>query len=225
MVGSTVTLSTYDSNKFIAEVYLDNWSVSDSEFSQFSLTGINAGKYLVKIARPGYLSRYLKINLNDNVIDLGNKVLLAGDVNGDDKIDQSDSALLKSLYGKQYGTAGYLISADLNGDKTIDIADLALLTPNLDINPNIYNENVNVINVKAVASNTVMTISGTAKANSVLRCVVTFNDIVMYEEVLTCDSFGSFQGLCNLSQRGDYYKIIVTSDDRAIDAETELYYY
>jgi hypothetical protein len=175
------------------------------------------------------LSRYRKINLNASnvfVANLGNIALLAGDVNGDVNgdgiIDAKDVTALTS-YGKNYGDSGYLIDADLNGDKTINSDDFALLTPNLNKNSNVYNENVNVITVNAAADGSVMTVGGTAAPNSTVECTVKINGIIMYRESLICNSSGVYTGYCNISKRGAY-NIAVTSEDRAFDVVADYYY-
>ena len=219
----TATLSRYDTNEFVAAMHLKEWSKSDSDYASFDLMGIFGGDYLVKIARPGYLSRYLKISLDDNVINLGTKILLAGDVNGDNVINEKDKNIITSNYGKEYGNTGYLVNADLNGDKIINSDDLALLTPNLNKDSNIYNENVNVITVNAVADGQVMTITGKTKANSTLECTVRIDNLIMSHETITCNSLGNYEAFCNISKRGTY-QITITSENRAFEAVADYKY-
>ena len=222
-IEATAMLSRYDTNEFVAAMHLKEWSKSDIDYASFDLMGIFGGNYLVKIARPGYLSRYLKISLDDNVINLGTKTLLAGDVNGDNIINQKDANRITSLYNKQYGDALYDVNADLNGDKVINSDDLALLTPNLNKDSNIYNENVNVITVNAVADGKIMTISGTAKPDTEMICTVTLNNIIIYQEKIYSDNVGAFREFCNLSRTGTH-KITLTSENRAFDSVLEYVY-
>lgn len=58
-------------------MHLKDWASGGIEATQFSLSGVSADDYLVGISRPGYLTRYSHITLNDDAIDLGHKSLLA----------------------------------------------------------------------------------------------------------------------------------------------------
>jgi hypothetical protein len=218
-----VTLTTYDTNEFVAAMHLKEWSVSTSEYAAFDMTGIHGGTYLVSFTRPGYLTRYRKIVLNDNVIDLGSVTLLAGDVNGDGIINAADSALLQLLYDREYGDEGYNIAADLNGDQIINSSDLALLTPNLGKTANIYGENVNAITVSPSLSGSTLTISGTADASSAVTVNVYQGSVGIFNECIAVNSDGTYAATCNLSKAGTY-TVVVTANNRAIDATVSVNY-
>ena len=52
---------------------------------------------------------------------------IAGDVNGDGAVDCTDLAIIKALFGRTFGQAGFDPRADTNGDGIIDVRDLAFV--------------------------------------------------------------------------------------------------
>jgi acid phosphatase type 7 len=55
---------------------------------------------------------------------------IAGDINGDSRVDILDFQLLSNSFGKSQGQTGYNASADLNADTRIDILDFQLVSNN-----------------------------------------------------------------------------------------------
>ena len=214
---SKCSLYTLDSNDFVAQMHLHEYTYANNEYADFSLIGVSAGEYLVKVSRPGYLSRYSKIALNDNAVDLGNKVLTAGDVNDDGVVDSKDLELLRAALNSQYGDEKYIINADFNGDKVVNSADENILISNMGQTSNDYGENVEYINFDVSVSGYNANISGSAKANSNILCSVYRGDIFVSDQEIACDADGSFNATVELSQNG-IYTIIITSDNRAFDA-------
>jgi len=51
-----------------------------------------------------------------------------GDVNGDQKVDCTDLALVKASFGKKTGDSGFNSNADVNNDGVINILDLAIVS-------------------------------------------------------------------------------------------------
>jgi len=64
------------------------------------------------------------------------QVFVAGDANGDAKVDGSDAAIVAGARGKRAGDAGYVVAADTNRDGVIDGVDSGLLFQNLGYAPN-----------------------------------------------------------------------------------------
>lgn len=217
LTESKCSLYTFDSNDFVAQMHLQEYTSENDEYARFSLIGVSAGEYLVKTSRPGYLSRYSKIALNDNAVDLGTKVLIAGDVNDDGIIDAKDSALLRAALNSEYGDSNYTVNADFNGDKVIDSIDESILNSNIGKTSNDYNENVNYITFDVTVNNYTAAISGKAQAASTVYCSVFRGDILVSEQELSCGDNGSFETEIEIAQSGTY-TIIVTSDNRAFDA-------
>jgi hypothetical protein len=61
--------------------------------------------------------------------DLGSCV--AGDLDGDTKVDCSDLAIVKAAFGKRKGQSGYDLRADTDGSGVVDIKDLAFVAQKL----------------------------------------------------------------------------------------------
>ena len=57
--------------------------------------------------------------------------LIAGDVNGDGKVDCTDVAIVKTAFGRQINQSGFDPRADINGDGIIDIRDLSFVAQHL----------------------------------------------------------------------------------------------
>jgi hypothetical protein len=64
------------------------------------------------------------------------QVFVAGDANGDTKVDGSDAAIVAGARGKRAGDTGYVAAADANRDGVIDGVDSGLLFQNLGYAPN-----------------------------------------------------------------------------------------
>jgi hypothetical protein len=64
------------------------------------------------------------------------QVFVAGDANGDTKVDGSDAAIVAGARGKRAGDTGYVAAADANRDGVIDGVDSGLVFQNLGYAPN-----------------------------------------------------------------------------------------
>ncbi len=98
---------------------------------RYALT-VDSGTYNTTMSMPGYVSLHV-----DNVDVVAGKVvyqpcvkLRAGDVNGDDRIDSADEALVSDRLDSAAEPGD---PADFNGDLSIDISDLEALQGNLGI--------------------------------------------------------------------------------------------
>jgi hypothetical protein len=91
------------------------------------VTSHGEGFYTLLATMPGYLSatgdRPVKVTVG-TVVDLGNVVLLGGDVNGDDRVDIRDLSYI-AWHFDQADT-----QADFNRDGRVDILDLTLTAGN-----------------------------------------------------------------------------------------------
>ncbi|AOT10888.1 hypothetical protein [Pseudoalteromonas luteoviolacea] len=120
----------------------------DGDFSNFTIT-INGeivkinpdgsfsvqagiGEATLTFSAPGYLSKEQNITLSPNQanVDLGEIDLVAGDSNGNDKIDIGDLTKLLGAYRTTSTDPNYSIGVDFNRDNKVDLQDLTLLGKN-----------------------------------------------------------------------------------------------
>ena len=97
----------------------------------FTLTGVTAGSYDIKIKEGRALSALrtgVVIGTGTTTVDFGEQRV--GDANGDDVVSILDFALLKASFGKSTGQAGYDPRADFNGDGTVNAVDFVLMKSN-----------------------------------------------------------------------------------------------
>lgn len=87
------------------------------------------GTYDVLLDKGGYLDHiYTSKTVNEgDTIDLGQKELLAGDLNKDGSIEISDLSLLLNLFGIESADSMFDSIYDFNEDSVIDISDLSIL--------------------------------------------------------------------------------------------------
>lgn len=213
-IQAKVILTTYAANEFTSASYLKEWSKSTSDQTTFSMMAIRPGDYLLTCCRPGYLSRYTKVSVNNDVADVGTKTLIAGDINGDNIIDLSDMYELQDAVENFYP---YESKYDLNGDEEIDNEDYKLLRQNIGKTSNDYGENVNVISAKTELQKNKINITGNAKPDTEVICTV-----------YTQDGFGIYNGSARSDQQGGFsfavpmykagnYKVVLTAEERAFD--------
>lgn len=93
------------------------------------------GEYDVLLDKAGYLDHiYTSKTVNaGDIIDLGYKELLAGDVNKDGSIQILDMSELMKIYGANNTDPKYDIKYDFNDDMEIQILDLSYLMKNYSI--------------------------------------------------------------------------------------------
>ena len=90
------------------------------------------GTYDVLLDKEGYLdhifvSQTLAVN---DVLDLGKKDLIAGDVNKDGVIQTLDLSLFLSKYNVKKGDSDYSLSVDFNEDESVQTLDLSIFLAN-----------------------------------------------------------------------------------------------
>jgi parallel beta-helix repeat protein len=91
-------------------------------------TGIPKGNYTISAYTapvPGETNTANNVLINSWVV-----VTIAGDINGDYKVDHKDLLWLASAYGSEVGDPNYNPEADLNNDGKIDHKDLLILAAN-----------------------------------------------------------------------------------------------
>ena len=119
LASKPVTLNIFDAGNVLVG------TTTTGQDGTFTLTAA-AGNYTVNASASGFLSAQASITLaNGNTTTLPSISLLAGDIDGDNVIDQFDAMTI----GMSYNTATPS-AADLNNDGTINVLDLELLANN-----------------------------------------------------------------------------------------------
>ncbi len=119
LASKPVTVTLTDSNASIAGSIIAN---ADGTFS----LPVPGGTYTVVISAPGHLRALGSVTItNGNTTTLPVIKLPAGDIDGNDVIDQFDALTIGINYN---GTAPD--AADLNNDGTINVLELEVLSPN-----------------------------------------------------------------------------------------------
>jgi hypothetical protein len=119
LAGKPVTVSLYDgTNTLVA-------AVSANSDGTFNLTA-PAGTYTIRATASGFLSAQGSVAISPASSTLVPTVtLLAGDIDGNNVIDQFDALTIGMSYNTNTPAA-----ADLNNDNTINVLDLELLAQN-----------------------------------------------------------------------------------------------
>ena len=119
LAGKPVTVTLYDSGNAVAG------SVTANADGTFSLQS-SAGTFTAVASAPGYLRTQGSASITSgNTTTLPTIGLLAGDIDGNDVIDQFDALTIGINYN---GTAP--AAADLNNDGVINVLDLEVLALN-----------------------------------------------------------------------------------------------
>lgn len=111
------------------DVSLGVYGVSTGESGGFSLGGLSAGTYNLRVKGMHTLANriaHVTLAAGDNSVNLG--VLHEGDVDNDNDVDAADASLLNAAFGSAPGGDYWDPRADLNGDRVVDGADYGLLS-------------------------------------------------------------------------------------------------
>jgi len=95
----------------------------------------NLHDFSIKISKPGYLTRHIRnISTESSGIMFGTInepiVLLAGDVNEDDKINMADVVKMTSAFSTNSTDEQFDSSCDLNIDNQVNMIDVIILAKN-----------------------------------------------------------------------------------------------
>ena len=103
---------------------------ADKATGAYSFIARESGNFILEFRRAGYLTRQTAVTFSDSKIVLPDKALLAGDVNGDGVVNQTDSELVIAAYGIGYQDAGYDPACDFDGDSNITVSDVGMVVSN-----------------------------------------------------------------------------------------------
>jgi hypothetical protein len=104
---------------------LEEEDTPDQPVGLYRFDSIRRGDYILVLSRYGFISKFIKITVNDNMI-LGHRELIPGDVNGDLEVNAHDISFLISKYSS-FGSTKYNAKYDLNGDGNIDGVDVSII--------------------------------------------------------------------------------------------------
>jgi hypothetical protein len=104
-------------------------ATGDFQVEDITEAVVPAGAYDVRVKRSGALSQAASGVAIPPAAGRGLSFGLPrhGDVNGDDRVDEADLALLKAGFARLAGQAGYQPSADFNADGVVDGQDFSLM--------------------------------------------------------------------------------------------------
>jgi hypothetical protein len=119
LAGKPVTVSLYDENDVLVT------SVTANTDGTFNISAA-AGTYTIRATASGFLSAEGAVTITSgNDTTKPTVTLLAGDIDGNNIIDQFDAMTIGMSYNTSTPAA-----ADLNNDNVINVLDLELLAQN-----------------------------------------------------------------------------------------------
>lgn len=116
--GKPVTVGLYDGTNTLVT------TVNANVDGTFSITA-PVGSYTLRATASGFLSAQGPVTIGAGSISMPTITLLAGDIDGNNSIDQFDALTIGMSYNTNTPAA-----ADLNNDGTINVLDLELLAKN-----------------------------------------------------------------------------------------------
>jgi len=111
----------------------------------YTFENVVPGTYILEIYRPGFLTRWGKITINEDGMSLGHREILAGEFTGDYSIRLSDISILNGNLAER-DSERYNAIFDVNGTLDVDASDIDILLFNLGAFLNIYLETEEWIN-------------------------------------------------------------------------------
>jgi hypothetical protein len=106
---------------------------------KYIFEGIAEGKYVLEIARQGFMPRYGVIEVEGSDY-LGHREILGGELTNDLGINEKDISVFFPNTGRIYGLPLYDWKFDVNGDRRINNADVQIIRVNLGAGRFIYQE-------------------------------------------------------------------------------------
>jgi hypothetical protein len=140
-VTGTVTLQSYQANITLVPVTIEiqaaNGSLLEAHTVNLSSSGgyslisqQPAGSYVAAAKASHWLARDSALTLDTNGIGTASFLLLNGDVNGDNFVEDQDYSLLGAAWYSGVGDSNYNVNADLNGDGYVEDQDYSIMGSN-----------------------------------------------------------------------------------------------
>jgi len=117
----------------------------ESAVGMYTFTNIVPGTYILEVYRPGFLTRWGVVTINEDGMSLGHREIIAGEFNDDFSIRLNDISILNGNFAEK-NSAGYKAKYDVNGSLDVDASDVEILLFNLGAFLNIYLETEEWIN-------------------------------------------------------------------------------
>ena len=133
-IDFTVTLYETGTTTEKGKVIVTGTGASGQATQDFTLTGVAPGTYDLVVTNPGHLTYTVKdVKVESTDLDLTKRTgklystitMLAGNMNTDDAINNSDMLIFRSQFGKT-GTNITNKCADINGDGYVNNGDLLI---------------------------------------------------------------------------------------------------
>ncbi|GAB4398930.1 MAG: hypothetical protein OHK0053_18310 [Microscillaceae bacterium] len=107
-----------------------NTSLTANANGTMTLDNLTEGSYVVRVRFPGHLQRVLALSLNEGNNTATFAELKAGDINGDNVVDNADYELLKPIFFLTTGANGFNPAADFDGNGVLNLNDFNYLKTN-----------------------------------------------------------------------------------------------
>ena len=91
----------------------------------YRFADVEAGDYILVLSRPGYISRFCKVNISSDGV-LGHREIIPGDVDHNLVINAYDISKVNAKYS-YYGSSGYESQYDINADGEVNGRDVSML--------------------------------------------------------------------------------------------------
>ena len=96
--------------------------------AEFSLDGIKAGEYILKISKKNHVTRECVVTIGEEDVSIDAQINLLGDVTGDGKVNAIDVARANGQAKGVTALSDYeLTCVDINGDSRVNAIDVALI--------------------------------------------------------------------------------------------------
>ena len=107
-------------------------SASVSPYGGFTVSGVPAGSYSVRVKSPKNLAQVVGVTKANGALSGVSVFLPAGDANNDNSVDATDFGLFVGAYNSDSATpgSGYDATCDFNGDGFVDATDFGLFLGN-----------------------------------------------------------------------------------------------
>jgi hypothetical protein len=93
----------------------------------YTFENVAPGDYILALLRPGFITRYAKVNISSGGVPyFEHRELVGGDMNGDRKIDSQDIGEIYRRIGVGFGDSAYDARYDINGNGDVQNSDVSL---------------------------------------------------------------------------------------------------